>query len=163
MPLTASDLVLINKADLDSGTDGAGSGTDPTGNGGRVIDLPERSEVGFLFILKESDTPGEPGDADTLGILIEFSVDGGSTYPDVTASRSILGAEAPDDLAAGDEGVKLAVILRTPKADAAQNGVIKCRLTTTASDGSNWGLWGAAVPVQSLRQEWLDNFYDVAA
>ena len=163
MPLTAADLVLINYDGIDSGTDGAGTGTDPAAGTGRIIDLPERSEVGFVFFVKPSDTGGEPGDADTLTILIEMSADGGSTYPDVTTSRAILGSESPDDLAAGDPRVALAVVLHTPKVDAAQAGVVKCRLTTTASDTSNWGLYGAVVPVQSLRQEWKDNFYDVAA
>lgn len=163
MPLYASGDVLINLEDLDSGTDGAGSGTDETTGAGRIIDLPEAADLALLIVLRESDTAGEPGDADTLAITLELSGDGGSTYPDITTSRSILGSEVPDDEAAGDPRVALAVKFRTPKADAAQDGVVKCRLTTVASDTSNWGIWGGIVPQQSVRQEWLDNWYDVPA
>jgi len=162
MPLYAADGVLLNKTNLDSGTDGAGAGTDETASGGRVIDVPERSEIGILAIVKESDTSSEPGDADTLTILVELSYDGGSTYPDYSTSRAILGSEAPDQEDAGDPPLKLGIILKTGEADAAQDGVVKCRLTTTASDTSNWGLWVGVMPVQSFRQEWLDNWSDLA-
>jgi len=163
MPLTAADLVLINLEDLDSGTDGAGSGTDETAGAGRIIDLVEGIDLALMVVLRASDTGGEPGDADTLGITLELSGDGGSTYPDVTTSRNVLGSELPDDEAAGDDGVVMAVKFRTPIADAAQEGVVKCRLTTVASDTSNWGIYAAVVPVQSCRQEWFDKWLDVPA
>lgn len=163
MPLLASDLVLINVDDLDSGNDGAGTGSDATAAPGRVIDLVEGIDLALMVVLKPSNTGGEPGDADTLGITLELSGDGGSTYPDVTTSRNILGSELPDDLAAGDKGLVIATKFRTPIADAAQNGVVKCRLTTVASDTSNWGVYAAVVPVQSVRQEWLDKWLDVPA
>jgi len=163
MPLTASDLVLLNYDGIDSGTDGAGTGADPAAGTGRIIDLVEDIDLALLVVLKESDTGGEPDDADTLTVLLELSGDGGSTWPDVTTSRAILGIEVPNDQAAGDPGVKMATKFRTPKADAAQAGIIKCRLTTTASDTSNWGAYIAVVPQESVRQEWYDKWLDVPA
>lgn len=163
MPLMDTNLILMNKTDLDSGTDGAGSGADPTASGGAVVNLVEETEMALLVILKPSDTGGEPGDADTLTITLELSGDGGSSWPDVTTSRSILGAEVADDLAAGDEGVALAFKFRVPEADAAQDGVVKARLTTVASDTSNWGVHASIVPPQSVRQEWLNRWLDIPA
>lgn len=163
MPLTASDLVVINSTIIDSSSDGAGTGTDETAGTGRIVNLPESCDLAFVGIFKASDSAGEPGDADTFTILVELSGDGGSTYPDVTTSRAVTGAELPDDSAAGNRPLIIATKIRTPKADAAQNGVVKARLTTTASDGSNWGLWGAFVPPESVRQEWLDKWLDLPA
>jgi hypothetical protein len=153
MPLD-SNLVLLNKTDLDSGTDGTGSGTDPTASGGAVVNVEEECEVDLLVFLGQSDTGGEPGDADTLAVIIEAAPDG-TNYGRLATFRSVAGSEMPDDETAGDKTLRLAMRARIPRSTDAGVRTVKVRANTTASDTSNWGAYIAVAPAGTARSEWL--------
>lgn len=156
--MPGSNLILINKTDLDSGTDGNGSGSDATASGGRVLDVDEGARLALCAFYGESDTGGEPGDADTLDVKLQASVDGGTTWVDIVPLRQVLGSEIPDDESAGDKTVRLAVEFRAPQTDDDQtDGQVQLRLNTVASDTSNWGLYADIRNVTDVREEWLQN------
>jgi len=153
MPIDSA-LVIINKTNLDSGTDGTGSGSDPTASGGAVVSVDEGAEIGLALFAGPSDTGGEPGDADTLDVTVEVSVDGGSVWNTLADFRQILGSEIPDDTGAGDKTVRLGQVVQLPRADSGQSNLVKLRCNSTASDTSNWGLYVAVCGANDIRSEW---------
>lgn len=155
MPGDAS-LILLNRTTIDSGSDGVGSGTDPTAGSGAVLSgIAEETELAATLFLSPSDTGGEPGDADTCDVIVEASADGGSTYDPVFTFRSILGSELPEETADGSRTVRLAGIFRTPRADSGQSNGVKLRLNVTCSDGSNWGIYSDVRTKIDVRNEWM--------
>lgn len=146
-------LVLLDRITLDSGSDGVGSGTDPTAGSGAVLSVPEETKLAATLFLTMSDTGGEPGDADTLDVIVECSPDGGTNWDPVGTFRTFLGIELPDD--AADKTVRKALYFRTPRADAGQDNEVKVRLNITASDASNWGVYSDIRAEQDVRSEWL--------
>lgn len=155
MPADANAL-LLNKTNLDSSTHGTGSGSDPTASGGAVVSVAEGGMVGIRAFFGQSDTGGEPGDADTLDLDIEVAVDG-STFHTFIPFRQVAGAELPDDTAHGDKTLRLGAIGRLPIADAGQSHLVKLRCNTSASDASNWGLRVDVVTPAEIRDEWIKN------
>lgn len=155
MPGDAS-AILINTTTLDSGTDGNGSGTDPTVNPGAVLNLEEEATVGITAFYSVSDTGGEPGDADTLAVIVQCAPDG-TNYGNLFTFRSVLGSELPDDLAAGDKTLRLACVVKLPRSTVAGTRTVPVRLNTTASDTSNWGLYSDVRTINDIRSEWLAN------
>ena len=148
-------LILLNRTTIDSADDGTGSGTDPTAGAGAVLDVPEETELAVTLFIGQSAGAGEPGDADTLDVIVEASADGGSSYDPVSTFRTILGIEAPDDEAAGEKTKRFATFIRTPRADAGQSGTVKLRLNVTASDTSQWGVYSDVRARQDVRLDWL--------
>lgn len=152
-----ANLILINKTNLDSGTDGNGSGTDPTATAGALLSVEEEAEVAITAFCKASDTAGEPGDADTLDFKVEVSVDGGSVWGDFVVFDTLVGADLPDDTAAGDKTVRRAIRGKLPRADSGQSGLVQIRGVTVASDGSNWALYSDVRTPDDIRTEWEKN------
>jgi hypothetical protein len=154
-PLDAS-MVLVNKTNLDSGTDGVGSGADPTVTGGALINLEEEADLAAVLFVIPSATGGEPGDADTLDVIIECAPDG-TNFGRLCTFRRVLGSEAPDDVAAGDKTVRLAIPFRLPRSTVAGVRTVPVRANTTASDTSDWGVYIAITDRGSVRSEWMAN------
>lgn len=151
-----ANAIFMDKTDLDSGTDGTGSGSSPTASGGAVLNLEEEGEVAVTLFIGQSDTGGEPGDADTLDVIVECAPDG-TNYGRLFTFRRILGIEAPDDEAAGDKTLRLACIVKLPKSTQAGIRTVPCRLNTTANDTSNWSVYSDVRAAQDVREEWLMN------
>lgn len=147
--------ILVNLTTLDSGNDGNGSGSDPTAAPGCILSVEEEADIEIVLFCKASDTAGEPGDADTLDVAVGASVDGGTNYGVLADFRQILGSELPDDTAAGDKTLRLAIRCKLPRADSGQSNLVKIRPQTTASDASNWALYMDVRPLGGARAEWL--------
>lgn len=154
--MPGSNLILINRTDLGSDNDGAGSGTDPTTGGGAVLDVDEQAHLA-IFLKLGVPTATAASTTETLDIDVEASDDGGSTWDQIGTFRSFLGSENPVDLAAGDKPPVAAVEVYTPRANADQNGVIKLRLNSTASDTDHWAPYADVRTVQDVREEWKAN------
>lgn len=152
--MAGSNLILINRTDLDSGNDGTGSGADPTAGAGAVIDLDEQARMALFFKLGIPDATAASTD-ETLATSLEISDDGGSTWDTVATLRDFLGAENPTS--ADEEHPKAAVEFYVPRAQAGQNGVCKARLNITASDTDHWAPYADIRTVNDVREEWLAN------
>ena len=137
--------ILINATDLDSGNDGNGSGSTPTTAPGAVVDVPESAEIAITMYLGEAAaTPAIT--AETLAVIAQVSVDGGSTWGPIATFRTITASELKSsgvamDESAGDETFRRAIACRTPKADSDQSGVVQIRLNTVASSALDWALF----------------------
>lgn len=149
-----ANTILLNTTTIDSNSDGNGSGSDPTIAPGAVVDIQEEQEIAIFVAIGPSDTNGEPGDADTMAIIPQVSIDGGSNWTNGPAFRSILGSEAPDREAAGQSTLRLAVRWRLPRSEVAGVNTVKVRLNTTASDTSNWGVYADVRAPQDVRSEY---------
>lgn len=159
-----AELFLLNRTDLDSGNDGAGSGTDETSGGGRIVDVAEGADVAVLMALGEADATIANA-AQTLAVLVEISRDGGSTWGTAQTFRTITASEISGmsgtsiDESAGGVTFKRAVITNVGLAESGQNGVVKMRLTVTASSVEHWAPTVTVVTRQDVREEWLDNAF----
>ena len=152
--------ILLNRTDYDSGNDAAGSGTDPATNGGRILDVVEGAEVGITLFLGEADAT-VANDAETLDMNVEVSVDGGSNWGRLATFRQITASELKSaavsiDESAGDPTFRLAIVARTPKADAGESGVVQIRPNGTASSTNHWAPFMDVRDRGSIRDEWLD-------
>lgn len=154
-----STLILLNKANLDSGTDGTGSGTDPTASGGAVVTLKgSGGPIGILCKLFEPTTdPAQSGQ--TLDISVEISVDGGTTWDTLCSFRRFDGSEiASMDNSTGSPSIRRAQIVNVPLPDAASS--VKLRPNTVASTTTDWGLYLAVTDPGSIE---ADDLYDSVA
>lgn len=151
-----SNQILINVADLASGNDGNGTGTDPTTAPGCILDVVEEGEVGVRAFFSQPTTD-PPADAATLDVIVQVSVDGGSTYGPLCTFRQVLGSELPDDEAAGDKTLRLGWVGRLPRADSGQSNLVKVRTNTVASTTTDWGLYVDLAHPNDVRSEWMKN------
>lgn len=152
--------VLINVTDLNSGNDGNGSGSTPTTAPGAAISIPERAEIAITMFLSEADATAVVG-VETLAVIAQVSVDGGSTYGPIATFRTITASEiitgSDLDESAGDPTFRRAIACRTPKADAGQAGLVLIRLNTVASTSDNWALFSDVRDRQSVRDVWFND------
>ncbi|KKN74349.1 hypothetical protein LCGC14_0391500 [marine sediment metagenome] len=158
-----ANLLLLNRTDYDSGNDGAGSGTDETSGGGRIVDVAEGADVAVLMALGEADAT-IADTTETLDMLVQISRDGGSTWGTAQTFRQITASElngsgTPIDESAGDVTFKRAVITNVGIAEAGNSGIVKMRLNGTASDTNHWAPIVTVVTRQDVREEWLDNAF----
>jgi len=151
-----SNQILINVADLASGNDGNGSGSDPTAAPGAVIDIEESALVGVRAFYSQPTTD-PPADGATLDVIVQVSVNGGSNYYPLVTFRQVLGSELPDDEAAGDKTLRLGQVVKLPKADSGQSNKVKVRTNTVASTTTDWGLYVDIVAPEDVRAEWVEN------
>ena len=159
--MPGSSDILLNRTDLDSGNDGAGSGTDPTSGSGRILDLPEKADVAVTLFLGEADSV-VADDADTLAVIVEISPDGGSTWGPAFTFRTITASELAGsgielDESVGDPTFRRAGKVYTAEADSGQNGVVQMRLNITASTTDHWGIFSDVRDPGSVREVWLRN------
>ena len=154
--MPGTNLILLNRTDLDSGNDAAGSGSDPTVGGGAVVNVDEQARLAVTLFLGVADAT-RASTTETLDVVVEASDDGGSAWKTIGTFRQFLGSETPADTAAGDPPVKAAIEAYTPRAKANQNGVIKIRLNSTASNTNHWAPYSDIRTVQDVREEWLAN------
>jgi hypothetical protein len=152
-----ANLVLTNNTALDSGSDGDGSGTDPTSGSGAVVTIPGGGLMGVILALGEPASD-PPADGATLDVKVETSPDGGSTWGDgdFCTFRQIDASEIPDDVSAGDPTFIRAAIRYVGLPDADQTGV-QVRANITASTTTNWNVHLALVDVNEIRDTWLND------
>jgi hypothetical protein len=153
-----STLLLLNRADVDSGNDGAGTGTDATAAGGAVIDLDEGAHVAVVFQFGEAGATVAQ-DADTCDIICEVSPDN-SNWGTVATLRQILGSEINTiDESTGSVGLKFAIPFVVPLADGVTltGSKVKCRLTTTISATRHFSIYAYIAPQSEVPQRWYDN------
>ncbi len=159
-----ANLILLNRTDLDSGNDGAGSGTDETSGGGRIIDVAEGFDAAILVTLGEADAT-VANSTETFDLKVEISRDGGSTWGTLDTLRQITASELKSsgnsiDESAGDPTFKRALNAgNVGLAESGNSGIIKMRLTTTASNSNHWAPTVVCVPRGSVREELFDNAY----
>ena len=154
-----AELLLINRADVDSGNEGNGSGSDETSGAGAVVDVPEGAHLMVVMALGE---PGATvaGDSDTLDVIVQMSPDGGSTYGPAYTFRQFLGSEINTiDESAGGVGLKRAGYIVTPIADSGQLGLVKCRLAITVSATEHFSLHVDLRDPADGREEWLTDSF----
>ena len=154
-------LVLINADDLDSGNDGNGTGSTPTTAPGAVVNVPESAEIAITMILSEA--AADPASTtETLAVIAQVSVDGGSTWGPIATFRTITASELKSsgnaiDESAGDPTFRRAIACRTPKADAGQAGLVQIRLNTVVSTTTNWNLFSDVRDRGSVRDVWFND------
>ncbi len=154
-----SELLLINRADVDSGNDGNGSGADETTAAGAVVNVPEGAHLAVVMALGE---PGATvaGDSDTLDVICQMSPDGGSTYGPAFTFRQFLGSEVNSiDESSGSVGLIRAGYIVTPIADSDQSGVILCRLNIIVSTTEHFSLYIDLRDPGNCREEWFDDAF----
>ena len=161
--MPGSAQLLLNRTDLDSGNDGAGSGSDATTGSGRVVDLPEKADVAVTLFLGEADS-AVADDADTLDVIVEISPDGGSTWGPAFTFRQITASELAGsgvelDESAGDPTFRRAGKVYTAEADSGQNGLVQMRLNITASTTDHWGIFCDVRDIGSVRDVWFNNAF----
>lgn len=148
-----TNAILINVADLASGNDGNGTGSDPNTAPGAIISVEEEALVGVTAFYSQPTTD-PPADAATLDVIVQVSVDGGTNYFPLVTFRQVLGSELPDDEAAGDKTLRLAQIVKLPRADSGQSNLVKLRTNTVASTTTDWGLFCDVRSAADVRSEW---------
>lgn len=151
-----STLILVNSGVVDSGTDGTGSGTDPTAAGGAVVTLKGNGgPIGIVCKLFEpTSDPAQAGA--TLDVAVELSVDGGTTWDTLCSFRRFDGSEvANQDNSTGSPTVRRAQIVNVPRPDA--GSTVQLRGNTTASATTNWGLYLAVTDPGSIE---ADDLFD---
>jgi hypothetical protein len=154
--------ILVNVADLDSGTDGAGSGSDETSGAGAAVSVPERADIAVtLFLGEASSDPASQ--AETLVMTIQVSVDGGSTWGTLALFRSIAASELSGtsgtaiDESTGSATFRRAIPCRTPSADSDQAGLVIIRPNSVISDTTNWSVFSDVRDRGSVRDIWYDD------
>jgi hypothetical protein len=147
---------LINVADLASGNDGNGTGSDPTTAPGAIVNVEEEAMVGIRAFYSQPTTD-PPADGATLDLDVEVSVDGGTVWGDLVKFRQVLGSELPDDEAAGDKTLRMGWVGKLPRADAGQANLVKLRPVTIASTTTDWGLFVDVCSAADVRSEWTKN------
>ncbi len=154
-----ADLLLLNRADIDSGNDGDGSGSDATTNAGKVIDLEEMADVAAVFQFGEAGAT-VAGDSDTCAIKVQVSPNN-STWGTIVQLRNILGSEINAiDESTGSVGLKFAmpfVVPRSAQTAAGTIGRVKCRLNVVVSATEHFSIYCYITDRQSVPQEWFDN------
>ena len=153
-----STLLLLNRADIDSGNDGAGSGSDTTTGSGAVIDVGEGGHVVAVVQFGEASAT-VAGDSDTCDILVQVSPDN-STWGTVATFRQILGSEINGiDESSGSVGFSLAIPFVVPRSalTGSSVGVVKVRLNITISATEHFSLYAYIADLGSVPERWYDN------
>ncbi len=158
-----ANLLVLNRTNYDSGNDAAGSGTDETSAGGRIVDVAEGATVGVLMTLGEADAT-VADTTETLAMLIQISRDGGSTWGTAVTFRTITASElngsgTPIDESAGDVTFKRAAIFNVGLAESGNSGIIKLRANGTASDTNHWAVTIMILDPGAVREVDLDNAF----
>lgn len=152
---TDANTVLLNRTDYDSGNDGTGSGSDETTVGGAVVDVPHGGSVGIMFSLGEAaSNPAKT--TETLDMIVEVSVDGGSTWAPMFTFRQITASELAGsgleiDESTGSVTFRRGAVVRLPLADDGQDSVVQMRCNGTASATTHWAPFVAIVSPADLR------------
>ncbi len=159
--MPGSAQLLLNRDDLGSDNDGNGSGTNEATGSGRVVDIPEKADVGVTLFLSEADST-VADDADTLAVVVEVSPDGGSTWGVAATFRTITASELAGsgielDESVGDPTFRRAMKVYVGEADAGQDGLVQMRLAITASTTDHWAIFSDVRDPGSLRDAWLNN------
>ncbi len=159
--MPGSAQLLLNRTDLDSGNDGNGSGTDETSGSGRVVNIPEKADVGVTLFLGEADAT-VADTTETLVVIVQVSPDGGSTWGVAGTFRTITASElnasgSPIDESVGDPTFRRALKVYVGEADSGQSGLVQMRLAITASDSNHWAPFCDVRDVGSVRDAWLNN------
>ena len=161
MPADAN-LILVNIADLDSGTDGPGSGTDAATGAGAIVSVPESADLAVTLLLGEASSDAA-SQAETIVMTIEVSTDGGSQWGTLALFRSIIASQLTGtsgtaiDESAGFPTFRRAIKCRTPKADSDQSGLVVVRPNSAISDTTNWAVFADLRDPGSVRDEWYND------
>lgn len=144
--------VLLNRTDLDSANDGAGSGTDATVNGGAVLDVGGGGEVGIVCHLRVADATAA-STTETLDIAVDVSRDG-TNFGTVLSFRRVTASEL-SQIPNADGGVRFTMGARFWLPLAETGDEVKVRLTTTASSTNQWAPFIHLCDPNEVRDEWI--------
>ncbi len=151
-----ANAILINVVDLASGNDGNGSGSTPTTAPGAVIDVTHGGFISCRLNLGEAEATIANA-AETLDVILQVSVDGGSTWGPLITFRRITASEISGtsgtslDESAGGVTFRRGQQVRVPLADDGQDGVVQMRLNTVASSAAKWALFVDILDLGSVR------------